>query len=309
MFGALWRALNARRLIANALVESMGGGEIASLALEHMVLERFYDSHVGGAYRVDRRAKTELVKRFRSITQQIPSGTRWLYHVVLATEVLNVPPSVRGAVVECGCWKGASTASLSLVCAKVGRKLIVCDSFEGLPEDEPQVVHQYPHVGVFGYYQKGMYAGRLEEVKENISQYGDLSVCQFVPGFFSESLKTLDEPLVFAFLDVDLASSLRDCVKYVWPLLVDEGVVYTDDSCDMEVVRVWFDDVWWQREIGTRAPGYVGSGSGLPLSPDYSSLGYVRKVLNPEQKYKRVSWLYYANAPLQGAKFPSKVPN
>ena len=308
MFGALWRALNARRLIANALVESMGGGEIASLALEHMVLERFYDSHVGGAYRVDRRAKTELVKRFRSITQQIPSGTRWLYHVVLATEVLNVPPSVRGAVVECGCWKGASTASLSLVCAKVGRKLIVCDSFEGLPEDEPQVVHQYPHVGVFGYYQKGMYAGGLEEVKENIGRFGNLSVCQFVPGFFSESLKAVTDPLVFAFLDVDLATSMRDCVKCIWPLLVDGGAVYTDDSCDMEVVRVWFDDTWWETELDTRAPGYVGSGCGLPLHANYSSMGYARKVLSPEQSFQRVSWLYYPDAASKGAQFPLEAP-
>lgn len=288
------------RLGAHMLVKIVGGGKIASLSLEQLSLERFYNDDVGRSYGVDRRAKAKLVKRFKTITQQIPTGTSWLYHVVLAREILNIPPSVHGDVIECGCWQESSTASLSLVCELVGRKLIVCDSFEGLPEDEGQVVHQYPHLSIFGYYQKGMYTARLEQVKENIARFGDLSVCRFVPGFFSDSLKALTEPLVFAFLDVDLASSVRDCVKHIWPFLVDEGAIYTDDSCDIEVARVWSDDAWWQREIGEKAPGYVGSGCGLPLSPNYSSLGYARKVLDPEKSYKRISWLYYPDAPSQG---------
>ena len=161
-------------------------------------------------------------------------------------------------------------------------------------------MHEYPHLGVFGYYQEGMYAVRLEEVKENIKRFGALSVCRFVPGFFADSLSALSDPLVFGFLDVDLASSMKDCVKHIWPLLVDGGVIYTDDSCDMQVVRIWFDDDWWQREIGAKAPGYVGSGCGLPLNPNSSSLGYARKVLNPEKSYRKISWLYYPDEPSPG---------
>ena len=290
----------ARRWLSRAevghinILSHVGGWRyVASACLPAYVLRQFYRNDVGCAFGVDRKAKAELVKRFQMAYRGIPTATSWLYHVVLATDILKVPQQIQGSVIECGCWKGGSTASLSLVCSLVGRKLIVCDSFEGLPEDERDVVHQYPHVGVFGYYQKGMYAGRLEEVKGNIGRYGDLSVCQFVPGFFSESLKTLTEPIVFGFLDVDLARSMRDCVKHIWPVLVDGGLIYTDDSCDMEVVRIWFDDDWWQRELGCRAPGYVGSGCGLPLSPNFSSLGYARKVLDPTRSYNRVSWLCY----------------
>lgn len=300
------RWMGARTLASIAMGDI--GKRIASLALKLWVLERFYNGDVGQPYGVNRKTKVELAQRFITINQQIPSATPWLLHVVLAREILNIPPSVQGDVIECGCWKGASTASLSLVCGLVGRKLIVCDSFEGLPEDESQVVHKYPHLGVFGYCQKGMYAARVEEVKENIACFGDLSVCRFVPGFFSDSLRALAEPLVFAFLDVDLASSMRDCVKHIWPLLVDGSFVYTDDSCDMEVVRVWFDDAWWQREIGERAPGYVGSGSGLPLSTNPSGLGYAHKVLNPEKSYNRISSLYYPDAPSQGPMFPPEAP-
>ncbi len=300
-------AATARSALAGVLVRAAGGERASAIALEHLVLERFYNDSTGRAYGVDRKAKAELAVGFQTITQQIPRGTSWLYHVYLATEILNIPSSMSGAVIECGCWKGASTASLSLVCEKVGRKLIVCDSFEGLPDDESGVVHRYPHVGVFGYYKSGMYTGRLEEVRDNLARFGALQVCQFIPGFFSNSLKNLADPIAFAFLDVDLASSLRDCLRYIWPLLIDGGVIYTDDSCDMEAVQVWFDQVWWQRELHVSAPGYVGSGCGLPLSPNYSSLGYARKDLNPERTYGRVSWLYYPDASSTGDQFPPET--
>jgi hypothetical protein len=118
-------------------------------------------------------------------------------------------------------------------------------------------------------------------------------VCRFIKGFFSETLPHLNESVAFAFLDVDLASSLRDCARYLWPLLPEGGEIWTDDSCDMECVRVWFDDDWWGENLGMRSPGYVGSGCGLPLSPDFTSLGYTRKVSDPSKAYSKVEWLRY----------------
>jgi hypothetical protein len=282
--------------LAHFLLGRLAGKIEARESLLRLWSQIFYEPDVGLHYHVDSRVKQELLEQFREINLRIPSATQYLYHVVLAKEILSIPKEVQGCIVECGSYKGASTASLSLVCSRVGRKLFVCDSFEGLPEEHTLTVHEYPHLGVFGYYQKGMYAARLEEVKENISRYGDLSVCTFVPGLFSESLKTLSEPVAFAFFDVDLADSMKDCIRYIWLLLVDGGLIYTDDSCDMEVVRIWFDDVWWKQELGCRAPGYVGSGCGLPLSPDFSSLGYARKLADPTKSYKRVSWLYYPDS-------------
>lgn len=280
--------------------------EAATHALEELALQRFYDAEVGRRYGLTRDAKEALVERFKRNTVEIPSGTHWLTHVVLAHEIVNTPPEVAGAVVECGAWKGASSASLSLVCKAVGRGLVICDSFEGLPEDEPQASHQYPHLKIYGHYRKGMYEGRLEEVKANIERCGDLSVCRFLPGFFSESLVGLRDPVAFAFLDVDLASSMRDCLKHIWPLLAEGSAVYTDDSCDMEVVRLWFDEQWWQRELGEHAPGYVGSGCGLPINPDYTPLGYARKLGAPNRSYGRVPWLYYPDASPEGPWFPAE---
>ena len=106
-----------------------------------------------------------------------------------------------------------------------------------------------------------------------------------------ESLRAVGPKLVFAFVDVDLTSSMKDCIRHLWPRLADEGLIYTDDSCDMEVVRVWFDDAWWQQELGSRAPGYVGSGCGLPLSVAGSSLGYAQKVVDVRKSYQQSPWL------------------
>jgi hypothetical protein len=263
-------------------------------SLNALVVSRLLAEEVGSQYPgVNRQVKEELVIKLKELNEQLPSGTSWVSQTILATEILSLPAAIAGDVIECGCWKGASTAALSLVCSLTGRKLIVCDSFAGLPSDETQKVHRYPHLEVFGFYQEGMYQGSLEEVKNNIRRFGDLSVCEFVPGFFSESLTAIGSPVAFAFFDVDLESSMLDCVKYIWPWLVNGGRIYTDDSGDMEVVKVWFDDDWWNKHLHQPAPGYIGSGSGLPIDPNFSALGYAHKVNDPAQTYGRISWLYY----------------
>lgn len=266
---------------------------LSMAAWRRLMVEQFLDDRVGRDYGVTRTQKAVLVGKFQANTSQIPTGTSWILHLMMAKQILCLPKSFPGEVMECGCWKGASTSSLSLVCQLVGRKLIVCDSFQGLPKEPSGTLHVCPDSQIYGYYEPGMYAARLDEVKSNISTYGDLSVCEFVPGFFNVSLPPRTDPLAFAFLDVDLISSTRDCVKHIWPLLTDGGLIYTDDSTDMEVVCFWFDESWWQQELGVKAPGYVGTGCGLPIDLKTSSLGYVRKLLHPETHYQRVPWLRY----------------
>ena len=264
-------------------------------ALEDSILHRFFSPEIGSTYGIDTSAKKALLKGIREVCSRVPKGTSWIYHLVLATEILKLPPpnELPGDIIECGCWKGASTASLSLACSMVGRRLIVCDSFAGLPDGESDLVRDYPHIGVYGYYHEGMYEGKLDEVKANIDRYGKLAVCDFRVGLFGETLPFLDSNIVFAFLDVDLTSSMKDCIRYIWPHLQDGCLIYTDDSCDMEVVRVWFDEAWWLDTLGERAPGYIGSGCGLPISPNFSSLGYAKKISAIDMKYRQVPWLHY----------------
>ncbi|MGY0572891.1 TylF/MycF/NovP-related O-methyltransferase [Bradyrhizobium sp. RDM12] len=271
-----------RELVKSAAIaifqRALFDDRITNFALNGSLARRFIASEAGASFGVSAAVRSELLRRFRIINRNVRSATQWPSYLVMADILLNIPSSLKGDVVECGCYKGASTAALSLLCAKVGRKLIVCDSFEGLPADSADAQHRYPHLGATTTYNVGDFAGRLDEVKQNIATYGDLSVCEFVPGFYSESLTGFSRDLVFGFFDVDLLSSMQDCIRYLWPCFRDGGVIFTDDSCDMEVVKIWFDRQFWQANLDCEPPGYIGSGCGLPsISPAYSSLGYTFK--------------------------------
>lgn len=285
------------RKITSALLKRVyrltqaGSRHAADAHLERYVLDDFVAGDYGAAYGITRAARARLVAQMQRVLEHVPSATRVLYHVVLARELFAIPPGTAGDVVECGTYRGASAASLSLACALVGRRLWICDSFAGLPTSESEINRDYTHLKLQGRYAQGMYAGALAEVRSNVTAFGDLSRCEFVQGLFGESLRALPPAIAFAFVDVDLTSSMRDCIRHVWPRLVDAGLFYTDDSCDMEVVRVWFDAEWWRNELGQRPPGYVGSGCGLPMSVAGSSLGYARKVADPSRAFATASWL------------------
>ena len=67
--------------------------------------------------------------RFWRNYSKLTSGTNWRAHLVMAMKLLEIAPDVKGAVVECGCWKGGATVNLSLICKITGRQLKVYDSF------------------------------------------------------------------------------------------------------------------------------------------------------------------------------------
>jgi hypothetical protein len=133
-------------------------------------------------------------------------------------------------------------------------------------------------------YTKGGLCGTLEEVRRNITEYGAVKSCTFWQGFFDQTLPGFREPVAVAFCDVDLVESLKTCIQYIWPLLVDGGYFFTHEAHHLEIGRLFFDDAWWNQALGCPAPGLVGAGSGLGIGllsdGSYgSALGYA--VKNP----------------------------
>ena len=248
----------------------------ASFALRLGLLVDFVVEPYGAAYGVGRRDRVRMAAAFQRTLRALPAGTTVLSQIALAREILSLPPSLPGDLVECGAWKGASAACLSRVAAAVGRRLVICDSFAGLP-DEGRRLYLSRHTGSYGYLAEGLFAGGMSEVQSALGAYGRPEVCEFVPGFFSESLRNWSRLIAFAFLDVDLPSSFHDCLRALWPYLSEGGAFYVDDVRCMEVAQVFFDKVWWQTELGCPAPGLIGSGCGLPISIYASNIGYVRK--------------------------------
>jgi len=201
------------------------------------------------------------LRMFRN-TLRIRTGTSYKTHLVMALKLLETPPEVVGDVVECGTWKGGSAANLSLVCRIAGRRLKVFDSFQGLPEGRPG---DREAAG----YAKGDYCGTLDEVRRNIGRHGAIEVCDFVPGWFEDTLPTFTSPVVLAVLDVDLEASLDTCVRHLWPRLVEGGHLFTDEAVGLDYTALFFSERWWQRYFGRTPPGLMGAGTGLPLGEYY----------------------------------------
>jgi len=162
-----------------------------------------------------------ILKRFRSIHKAIPSAHSETELLHIADEILKVPSNVKGDIIECGTWKVGSTCKLSIVAKMTGRKLIACNSFEGLPEpEEHDRVHIYSN-GKIETYKKGDYAASIEEVEGNLHRLGEPESVELVKGWFHETLPKLrNRRAILVFIDVDLQESVKCCLENLWPVLV-----------------------------------------------------------------------------------------
>lgn len=193
----------------------------------------------GQASAVNKEVRSTIVERFELIDRNVPIGTTPTDGLFLAEMILNMKAS--GAIVECGCYAGGSSAKLSILASLLGRRLIVFDSFEGLPAVSSSYLrdhHCRRGEEWISDWTAGRYAARLDDVKTNVRNYGEIAVCSFVKGWFSDTLSgnTLPEPIAFAFADVDLANSARDCFTAIWPCISDAGIYVTHDAPYIKVL-------------------------------------------------------------------------
>ena len=207
----------------------------------------------------EKHARAELAAAFRRVQRHVKCAHSSLEALQMADFLLSA--ALPGPIVECGCYKGGATAKLSWVARTTGRRLLVCDSFEGLPQPAPEDrgllgLHQQP-------YARGMYSGALAEVQQNLADYGAAEVCEYYKGYFHTTL--LDLPaheLSCAFIDVDLVSSARDCLRALWPRLTNGGRIYLHEARDLRFIHGVTEAAWWQRELGLSPPLLIGAGFG-----------------------------------------------
>src|ERR1017187_712348 len=235
------------------------------LAKRHRVLTRYQ--------------KCKLIWKVFRNARRAGSASSFLEQLTLVNAIISISASVEGVVAEFGSFKGMSAASLSLACKLVGRRLVCFDSYEGLPAPEEEVTHIDDGRAVP--YAEGQLKGTLEEVNRNVTRFGDISVCEFVKGYFEDSLpKRHDERYCLIFEDADLPSSVATVICYTWTKLQDDCLFFSNEARDLEVVKLFYDDRFWNETFGCNAPGFVGAGLGLPLSLIGSCLGFVKKNLN-----------------------------
>jgi O-methyltransferase len=262
-------------LAQHSKLAEQAGTSIAAHAAYESLKERFIRN--GKTSAVNEDVRSTMVARFERIDRNVPMGTTPTDGLFLAEMMLNVDAS--GAIVECGCYAGGSSSKLSIVANILGRKLTVFDSFEGLPAvDDYYLRDHHCRRGEEWTtdWKAGRYASRQDEVEGNIKKYGEIGVCSFVKGWFSDTVtgNALPKPIAFAFVDVDLANSARDCFVSIWPGLSDHGVYVTHDTAYIKVLQEMYNPDFW-RTIGSQ-PGIL-FGAGYGLSNESPHLGYMVK--------------------------------
>jgi len=250
-----------------------------------LILSEYFSRETGKEYGISLANKLSLARKVIRNKKQIKGSTHYYEHLVMITKIFKMPRSVEGCIVECGSYKGRSSAALSLACSLCGRTLEVFDSFQGLPEpseiDKKHVVFDAKEIQV---YSKGTFAGSLEEVKANLTKYGDIKVCSFNVGFFEDTLPHFKKKCAFVFLDVDLIDSMEKCLVHLWPLLQDDCYLYTHEAHHPDIASIFYDKEWWKKHFNCPPPSLVGAGCGIGLYPGIStfisSIGYTIK--NPK---------------------------
>jgi O-methyltransferase len=240
--------LRARRSVLRRAHDLRSEWPLRSLQFEHLGT-------------LDFRARRALVRRVLAVNAGVPCLHTHAQMARIIAAIFAVPARQEGCVVEAGCFKGGSTAKLSIAAQAAGRKLVVFDSFEGMPEhSEPEQRTIFRHTRAR--FPKGFYAGQLDEVRENVRRYGELGACEFVKGWFDETMPHFHEPVVVGFLDVDLAASTRTCLRYLYPRLVPGGVLFSHDGHIPLCVDVLRDEAMWE-SIGGPRPALDGLGTRL----------------------------------------------
>jgi hypothetical protein len=228
----------------------------------------------------------------------------------MAVKLLEIPPSEPGVVVECGCFRGGTTANLSLICDVVDRELYIYDSFEGLPPPEPG--DKYSNASY-----TGALKANLDQVKSHVQAYGKSERCTYVKGWFKDTTPYHDKPIVLMFLDVDYQASLTDCILNLWPKLSEKGYCFIDEYVLLDYCALFWSEKFWSTYFNRTPPGLMGSGTGVSLGDYYrggvwweeggkynvaSSVAYTRKDWSGYWNYYPLEPAHPAQADDRGSK-------
>jgi hypothetical protein len=253
-------------------------------AIQILLIPVFFREYLapetGRQHGLNVKTKLQLAWHIRRATKHIETETGYLEIMTMVTALLNQPPSPDGCLVECGCYKGGTTACLSLVAAHTGQKVHAFDTFAGLPDNQESTM-----VSPLGIrernFEQGEFESSLSETRSNVAQHGNIDHCEFHEGLFSETLPNFDEECAFIFIDVDLRESLETCIEHLWPSLISDQQLYTHEAHHEEISMLFYDHQWWADRFDTDPPTLIGAGTGIGLYPEagsfVSQIGYTVK--------------------------------
>ena len=213
-----------------------------------------------------------LIARFVNITNHVRTYHTQAELLTVADRVLRLAGRPGLTVLEAGAGKGGSTAKLSLVARLAGARLVVCDSFRGMPPNDER------HETIYGRrteFREGAFRGTAALVERTVARFGAPEVCDFVKGWFADTLPGLDRALDVVLLDVDLVASTRTCIRWLYPRIRPGGVLLSQDGHLRATIALLEDARFWRDEVGVAPPTIHGLGTRklleLSAAPDANS--------------------------------------
>lgn len=139
-----------------------------------------------------------------------------------------------GCFVECGVGAGAQIAAMQLANFDFKKEIFGFDSFQGIPigcaYDEVQPGTGDKLTGKGELVSSGVTVHSKKDVQNNFRQLGiSLKNVFLIEGWFQDTVKDFSKPIALLRLDGDLYESTMVCLKYLYPLVVEGGVIIVDD--------------------------------------------------------------------------------
>jgi len=174
-----------------------------------------------------------------------------------------ISDGIPGDLIETGVWRGGACILMRGLLAAHGettRKVVVADSFEGLPPPDREAFpgetdedfHRYEELSV-----------SLEDVKANFAAYGLLDEqVEFLKGWFKDTLPTLaDRRFALVRLDGDMYQSTIEGLENLYDRLSPGGVIIIDDYGAVPACKQAVEDFRFARSI--TAPIEVADWTGV----------------------------------------------
>jgi O-methyltransferase len=150
----------------------------------------------------------------------------------LVHQLANRPLDAVGDILEVGVWRGGTTAILAAAARRAGlaARVFACDTFEGVVKagsNDP-------------IYVGGEFRDTSAELASSLFASLGLNNVAVLKGVFPDETgsQLANRRFALCHVDVDVYQSAKEVVEWLWPRLVDGGVVVFDDYGFVECAGV-----------------------------------------------------------------------
>jgi len=175
----------------------------------------------------------DIIREVRPFTITSPER---IYSLIQAVRYVSAQ-QIRGAIVECGVWKGGSMAAVARTLLRVPdlqRDLFLFDTFEGMSEPTGNDVDYEGRIASDVMRVNPSYKcadAPLETVKKVLEETGyPMNKIHFVRGKVEETIpRSAPESIALLRLDTDWYESTKHELMHLFPRLSERGVLIIDD--------------------------------------------------------------------------------